>query len=197
MVTEGVEGESAELQQLSDDELVTRFVRGDSAACYLLFARLRNRTWAIVRAGHQDDQWVEDTARTVFLVALENCRNFRGESSFGTWYRRLAQNVVVNELKKLRRRQAGQEIVEDSKIDDEDIADIVAQRDLQAKVLEQLSRLSPRLRDILVRRFFGGYSYREISEKTNVKVGTVKWRVHYGLRQIRERLIEQDGELSG
>jgi len=36
-----------------------------------------------------------------------------------------------------------------------------------------------------------------MSEKTNVKVGTVKWRVHDGLRQIREQLIEQDGELSG
>jgi RNA polymerase sigma-70 factor (ECF subfamily) len=194
-VRRGPEDKLRELEQLSNERLFERFQAGDNAASYVLFERFHAMTWAMVAAANPNEEWVEDTVQTVFLTALDDSRTFRAESSFETWYRRLAQNVLVNELKTLQRRAAEEQFAEDTEVGDDDVVEAVVKRDLQVKVLGQLSRLSGKLREAVVLRVFGGQTYQEMSRKTNVKPGTLRWRVSCGLRLIRERLARHDAEL--
>ena len=55
-------------------------------------------------------------------------------------------------------------------------------------VAAALSRLSPVHREVLVLAYFRGLSQREISERTNTPLGTVKSRTTAALRVLRETM---------
>jgi DNA-directed RNA polymerase specialized sigma24 family protein len=55
-------------------------------------------------------------------------------------------------------------------------------------VAAALSRLSPVHRELLVLAYFRGLSQREISERTNTPLGTVKSRTTAALRALRETM---------
>ena len=58
----------------------------------------------------------------------------------------------------------------------------------RSDVATALSRLSPVHRELLVLAYFQGLSQREISERTNVPLGTVKSRTTAALRALRETM---------
>jgi RNA polymerase sigma-70 factor (ECF subfamily) len=51
--------------------------------------------------------------------------------------------------------------------------------------------LSNEQREILALRYFGGHSYEEIAEITEVPIGTVKSRIFYAIKVCQEKLRER------
>lgn len=62
------------------------------------------------------------------------------------------------------------------------------QREVEAGVRQGLLELDPMHRLVLVMSFYQGMTYSEIGEALEVPVGTVKSRVYYAERKLRERL---------
>jgi RNA polymerase sigma-70 factor (ECF subfamily) len=62
------------------------------------------------------------------------------------------------------------------------------QREAEAGVRQGLLELDPMHRLVLVMSFYQGMTYSEIGEALEVPVGTVKSRVYYAERKLRERL---------
>ncbi|MEK7425760.1 MAG: sigma factor-like helix-turn-helix DNA-binding protein, partial [Actinomycetota bacterium] len=61
-------------------------------------------------------------------------------------------------------------------------------------VADVLRRLSPEHQEVVVRAVLNGESTREIAMGIGVPAGTVKSRLHYGLRALRA-LLEAEGIL--
>ena len=183
------------LAQISDEELVDRFNNGDNAACQVLFDRHGGTIYAVVNSAGGDPEWTEDMVMDVFCEVLESLHSFSGRSSFATWLRQVAQNIVYSELRKRAHRYEQVELAEDCAADALDVAEVVVQRDLAARALGHLSRLPEKPRIAIALRFLKYLTYREIAEVLGEAVGTVKWRVADGLRRLRSMLAkEQDSE---
>jgi RNA polymerase sigma factor (sigma-70 family) len=60
--------------------------------------------------------------------------------------------------------------------------------DDRARVLAALRRLIPAERELLVLAYFGGYTQREIAERTGLPLGTVKGRTVSAMRHMRTNL---------
>jgi RNA polymerase sigma-70 factor (ECF subfamily) len=58
-------------------------------------------------------------------------------------------------------------------------------------VEEALSSLSADHRTVIVRAYFGGLPIAEIAGELDIPEGTVKSRLHYGLRALRLALQEK------
>ncbi len=56
---------------------------------------------------------------------------------------------------------------------------------------DALTALSPDHRAVLLEAYWGGRSVREIAERLGVPEGTVKSRLHYGMRALRLALQER------
>ena len=69
-----------------------------------------------------------------------------------------------------------------------DAADIVGERDETARVIAELRALPAEQRDTLAAVTLYGFTAREVSEASNVPLGTVKTRIRLGLRRRRDRL---------
>ena len=59
----------------------------------------------------------------------------------------------------------------------------------EGRVLAALEGLPPEQREVVVLAFYEGLSYREIGRMLGVPEGTVKSRMHFAKRKLREVLL--------
>jgi len=165
---------------------------GDQRAFADLVNAHRNQIWAVCLqiCGNQHD--AEDALQATLLAAWRNLDKFRGEARFSTWMHRIAAN---NALALIRKRKANTTLTDFSDpeapvtLDADDSAprfdEQIALRDALRDALQQLS---DDIREAVVLREFGDFSYADIAEHQGVGVQTVKSRLNRGRTQLAQYL---------
>jgi len=113
----------------------------------------------------------QDVIQDCFVQAFTKLDQFRYETTFGAWLKRIVINKSLNFL---RDRKIVFETWEPMDIADErEIASVDAKQDLN-KVKQALGELPEGQRQILNLYLFEGYDHVEISEILNISTGTSK-----------------------
>jgi len=126
----------------------------------------------------------EDATQDALERAWRSRASLRDAQSFDAWF----QRIVVNSCRdRLRRRRGSPTFVEvDARSDRADAsadpAAATAQRDALRTALDQLN-VDQRIAIAL--RFFLDLEVDEIARRTGTRPGTVKSRLHRGLKQLR------------
>jgi len=136
----------------------------------------------------RDREQAEDVVQETFARAWRHPLAVSGStSSARAWLFTVARNLIVDEARSARRnRELAVGEVPERAVDDD--ADAVLDRIL---IGDALAGLSPEHRVVLVEAYWGGRSVREIAERLGVPEGTVKSRLHYGMRALRLALQER------
>ena len=183
----------------SDQELLRAHVDGDPDAFGELFARHRDRLWAVAlrTMGNPDD--AADGLQDGMVAAFRRAGSFRGEAAVTTWLHRVVVNACLDRLRaaKIRRFDALPDDVDDrgtvvatAALDDRpDEAAEAAER--RRRVLDALATLPPEQRAALVLVDMEGYPVAEVAEMLGCAEGTVKSRCSRG----RTRLAGLLGDL--
>ncbi len=170
----------------TDEELVARFVAGESSAFEEILGRYRDRVYQLVRwYPGTDAQEAEEVAQEVFVQVYRSARRFRGRSKFRTWLFALTRNVCRHQLR-LRSRASKRRIRVDAEETDLrqlpdggpgplDQIELDERRELLRRAVE---RLDPLYRTVLMLRDWEELSYREIAEVLGIPLGTVRSRLH-------------------
>jgi RNA polymerase sigma-70 factor (ECF subfamily) len=130
-----------------------------------------------------------DVRQQVFLEAFQGFGRFEGRSSLWSWLCGIAYHRSLDELRRLRRTDVGDEFdVVDGLMNQPDTtndADRVAMR----RALEHcLGKLEPAPRSQLLMRYFLGLSYAEIAEAVGNNPDAVQRRMSRILPSLRECL---------
>lgn len=137
---------------------------------------------------HKED--AEDAAQNAYEKALRKVDKFRGESEPDTWLHR----IVLNSAKDLRNSWYMRHHLPVGDTDFLSIEDIVTSADPEEEllrsesyrqVIESLTDLSPRQREVLVRAVFLDQSHEEIAAALNIPIGTSKATLHRALKKVR------------
>jgi RNA polymerase sigma-70 factor (ECF subfamily) len=183
----------------SDGELLRAHVDGDPDAFGALFARHRDRLWAVAlrTMGNPDD--AADGLQDGMVAAFRRAGSFRGEAAVTTWLHRVVVNACLDRLRaaKIRRFDALPDDVDDrgtvvataARDDRPDEAAEVAER--RRRVLDALATLPPEQRAALVLVDMEGYPVAEVAQMLGCAEGTVKSRCSRG----RTRLAGLLGDL--
>jgi RNA polymerase sigma-70 factor, ECF subfamily len=137
----------------------------------------------------RDRAVAEDVTQEAFIRAFRFLHTFRGDCRFSSWLMRIARNCGMDALRsrthRAEREQAGPPPVA--------IADPVAHAELAAA----LRAISGDHREpfLLIEVF--GLSYQEAADVLQLKVGTVKSRMHRARRALCEALSVDDDEEEG
>ena len=169
-----------------------RLAQAEQAFCAELYARYRRLVYKIAYLLLGDAAAAEDALQTVFWRVARQPGAYDPErGSPQAWLRR----VTVNHCLNVRRswRQAPLELADPARQADpgERPESRTLSRDRARAIWAALAELSPSLRAALVLRFYEELSYAEIAEALAVPLGTVKWRIHEGLRRLRQSLGEE------
>jgi RNA polymerase sigma-70 factor, ECF subfamily len=181
----------------SDADLLAAHVAGETDAFGVLFARHRDRLWAVAlrTMGNPDD--AADALQDGLIAAFRRAGSFRGEAAVTTWLHRVVVNACLDRLRaaKVRRAEALPDDL-DSRGDrgslatssPVDPADRAIDDERRRQVLAALSRLTADQRAALVLVDMEGYPVAEVAEILDCAVGTVKSRCSRGRARLAELL---------
>jgi len=144
--------------------------------------KLLRVAWAIV--GQEADAW--DVLQESVELAWLNRRQLRGGTvAFGAWIRRIVVNQSLNYVRRMRRT-----IPVDPGALPEPEPMPAPEADLEAReIWEQLLRLNPDQRQVVVLRFIADLTLADIAAELEVPVGTVKSRLNRALEQLNQALV--------
>jgi RNA polymerase sigma-70 factor (ECF subfamily) len=179
----------------SDKELLRAHIAGDAEAFGQLFARHRDRLWAVALRTTCDPEEASDALQDAMISAFRRADNFRGDSAVTTWLHRIVVNACLD---RMRRRSARPvtPVTDDDALDtlsrqsSPDPADAAGARlDIDAA----LNTLPEPQRAALVLVDMFGYPVSDVAQMLGISVGTVKSRCARG----RARLVPLLTHLQG
>ena len=177
-------------RQLSDAEIIERILNGRRE----LFGSLVKRYWktsvalAVCRCG--DSATAEDLAQDSFIKAYCNLSGLRNRARFAGWL----SKIVIQECHSYHRTKKRRQMF--SSLDSLAAGQIAcaAQHNPgltqeQITFIHQCVRSLPqRLQKVVLMRFVGGFSVRQIADQLGKKYGTVRVRLHRALKVLKEQL---------
>jgi len=168
-------------------QLIDRARRGDADAFEELYHANAARIYALCLRMTGDAATATELTQDVFVRAWSKLGSFRGESQFSTWLRRLAVNLVLNELTSLKRRNARIEVTDDlSRFDRGRSMSTDVRMDLEKAV----AALPAGARTVFVLHDVEGYRHEDIARMHGVAVGTVKAQLHRA-RKLLQKLLNK------
>ncbi|WP_062464702.1 sigma-70 family RNA polymerase sigma factor [Demequina soli] len=144
--------------------------------------------WRYVTHLTGDAAAADDVVQETLLRAWRTPRILEQDpASTRSWLITVARHLVIDDARSARRRhEAPRENVPDRPADGAEDALFDA-----LLVAEAMATLSADHRAVIVRAYFGGLSTAELSGALGIPEGTVKSRLHYGLRALRLALEER------
>jgi RNA polymerase sigma-70 factor, ECF subfamily len=178
--------------------LIERSRRGDVAAFDKLVRRYeRNVFNTAYRLSNSYDD-ASDIAQEAFVRAWNNLKSFRGDAAFSTWLYRIVTNVFLDDRKRKRARPH-RSLEEEMDLDESSVTRQFedpspgpverAEGDERRRLLEgAIASLPDAQRVMVVMYHTQGLAYEEISEITQLPMGTVKSRLNRARLALRDRL---------
>jgi RNA polymerase sigma-70 factor, ECF subfamily len=171
-------------------ELLGRFITGDVEAFEILFQQYQKDVYGwILRIVRNPTIAEELTVETFWRVYRSRAR-FDATRSFGAWTRRIATNLALDYLKRLRN-----EVEFTENISPESPPDSAVQQETRKRIRQAFNQLPPKLRLTATLALVEEIPYQEIAESLGIPVGTVKSRVFTATRILRLKLKELGEEL--
>ena len=166
-----------------DEELVRRFLLGDTDAFERLVEQHRQRVYNLCLRVLGDPEDAADAVQDTFLSVLTKLRQFRGDAAFTTWMHRIAVNACYD-LTRKRRRQPLLRLAGDQDLPEPELGppvpdhaeELAGTRDAVAA----LRQVPEEFRVALVLADLHDMAYEQIAKILDVPIGTVKSRVHRG-----------------
>jgi len=143
-----------------------------------------------------DRDSAEDIAQESLIRALENLKNFKGESSLYTWLYRITTNIFYDHLRQRKELSYDQMVYGEEEettgleLPDEDtsVEKEVERRDIQEIVRREIEKIPSYYRTVLVLYDIEGFSYEEICQILQKPLGTVKSRLNRARELLKQRL---------
>ncbi|MDO5681955.1 MAG: RNA polymerase sigma factor SigE [Propionibacteriaceae bacterium] len=157
-------------------------VRDHSARVYRLALRLTG-----------DVHDAEDLTQDVFIRVFKSLHRFE-PGTFEGWLHRITTNLFLDSARRRQRiRFDGLVDGADERLPGSEPApgEQLADASLDHDVAQALAALSPEFRACVVLCDIEGLSYDEVAAVLDVKLGTVRSRIHRGRAQLREALAHR------
>jgi RNA polymerase sigma-70 factor (ECF subfamily) len=177
---------------LSDGELVTGTLQGNSLMFKGLYDRYSDAIYSLIYYSIKNTHWAEDLLQCVFIKVHRNLPRFRKEASFKTWLYRIAVNEVKNFRRALRFRDLSLEAIENTpaELDWEPSPEAERlQKERRDIVFRAMSDLPDRFRTILILKYVDELSYEEIATVLSMRMGTVASTLNRALTELHRRLL--------
>jgi RNA polymerase sigma-70 factor, ECF subfamily len=179
----------------SDDlSLINRFKAGDISAFEEILLRHQDKIYNLCRRMLGNSRDAEDATQDVFLKAYQNLNKFKPDSSLHTWLFRIAVNTCIDYKRKpffeslFKTSKEGEVFVADRPADSPSPDRLYESKEINDAIQLALSRLSAKLKVVIVLREIEGLSYDEIADVLDVSTGTVKSRISRAREELKELL---------
>lgn len=174
----------ADLQKLTDNQLIDLTLEGTTAAYGILVERHQRQMYALALKMVRNHEDAMDIAQDVFLKAYEVLASFKKKSSLHTWLYRITMNFCINHL----RRDKDQHHVELESYHAVKSAEALENLDtmeIEDELNNAIRRLPEKQQKTVILRVCEGLPYKEIAKILGCSIGTVKANYFHAIKNLR------------
>ena len=186
------------LTQLSDQELVSLYLGGDSSAFSTLVLRYKSKLYTSIYLLLKDKYLAEDMFQDVFIRVIDKLKNglYKEEGKFLPWILRIAHNMCLDHFRKVKRSPVMKTSDDSDVFEQIDFSEPGSDSSMMAaetnhQVREMLDMLPDEQREIIIMRHYADLTFKEIAALKNISINTALGRMRYGLINLRKTLAEK------
>lgn len=174
---------------------MARVAGGDSQALEILYSRYARTVYGLSLRMLANAEQAEETVQEVFWRVWRRSGTFQADALFAPWLFGIARNLCIDEV---RRRQArpvsggsDEELLQTIPDQQQDVDELAWDAERRRLIGEALRDLPADQRRVIELAYFNGLSQREIAERLNDPLGTVKTRTRLALQKLKQVLLGQ------
>lgn len=190
--------------KLTDQELVTRFVKGEKECMEALIKRHKKNVYTYILISVKNTEIADDLFQETFIKVINSLRNgkYIDKGKFLSWVIRIAHNLTIDYFRKEKNlntcsNDAGEiDLFNSNKFSDENIEDKIVGEQIENDVKKIINFLPEEQKQVVLLRHYGDLSFKEIAEQTNVSINTALGRMRYALINLRKLVDEHNINLT-
>lgn len=145
-------------------------------------SKLYKMAWAYLR-NHGD---VEDVFHNTIIKVVENIDKLKKQEAFESWF----ISILLNECRKILRDK--RRILPSEEIEILNNQTSPSSYDSKADLINGLKSIDEGYKELIILKYYSGYSQKEIAEILDIPLGTVKTKIFRGLRALRDLLGREE-----
>jgi len=189
---------------LNDQELVQAFLQGDESCIEILIRRHKKKVFTYILLTVKNQALAEDLFQETFIKVIQSLRDgkYRDNGRFLSWVIRISHNLIIDHFRKEKQMNAISnddkeiDLFNSKRLSDMNIEEILIKNQIRTDLRKLIYSLPEDQREVVLLRHFGGLSFKEIADQTNVSINTALGRMRYALINLRKMIKEKDLSLT-
>ena len=186
------------LNQMTDDMLVTLYLEGNNSAFDILLNRHQDRLFNYIYFLVRSREVAEDIFQETFVKAITTLQQgrYQNDGKFAAWITRIAHNLVIDQFRVERNEnaisndEAEFDLLNDAKLSEGTIENRMVNEQVLKDVRALIDELPDCQREVVFMRYYQDLSFKEIADMTGVSINTALGRMRYAVLNMR-RIAEE------
>jgi RNA polymerase sigma factor (sigma-70 family) len=188
----------------TDYDLVKEFVSGRSSSIEVLIKRHKNKVYTYILLMVKNEQLAEDIFQDAFIKVIRSLKEgkYKDNGKFLSWVIRISHNLVIDHFRKEKQMslvsndKCEADIFNNKKLADKNVEDDIINNQICEDLKTLIERLPDDQKQVVFLRHYGGLSFKEIADQTNVSINTALGRMRYALINLRKLIKEHKVSLT-
>ena len=152
----------------------------------------------------KNQQLAEDLFQETFIKVIQSLRGgkYKDNGKFLSWVIRIAHNLIIDHFRKekqmntLSNDDSEVDLFNSKKLSDSNIEELIIDSQIKSEIRVLINELPDDQREVVLLRHYGGLSFKEIADQTDVSINTALGRMRYALINLRKLIQEKNLSLT-
>lgn len=168
-----------------DEVIIRKALAGDEDAFATLFQRYYSFLLKYLLKLTLDEEVSRDIAQETMLKCYTNLAAFKAEGKFSTWMISIASRLYIDQLRKQKQERKWMDQLKHT-LSRQLVWQASSEGVEWSEVFSYFNQLDADVRVPILLHHYYGYSYDEVAKIVGIRPGTVKSRVHNGIKYLRK-----------
>jgi RNA polymerase sigma-70 factor, ECF subfamily len=171
------------------NDLLVHVARGDAEAFEAVYDRLVGPVYGVIRRVLRDPSQSEEVTQEVLLEVWRSAARF--DPAIGgaaTWVMTIAHRRAIDRVRSTTAAAGREQRTAEIHPPHDEVAEAVEASLDRERVRRCLDGLTDVQRESITLAYYGGYTYRQVSDQLKVTLGAIKTRIRDGLIRMRDCL---------
>ena len=191
------------LKKMTDDMLVSLYLKGTNSAFDILLSRHQDRLFNYIYFIVRSKEVAEDIFQETFVKAIVTLQQGRytNDGKFAAWITRIAHNLVIDQFRIERNEnlvsndETEVDLLNDARLSEGNIENRMVNDQVLKDVRMLIDELPDCQREVVFMRYYQDLSFKEIADITGVSINTALGRMRYAVLNMRRIAAEKNVSL--